>query len=137
MKKVFALMSLAALLMSSSSAFAWSPSASISTKQKEVWNGWDSTLEVAYLITHAADWGQTRNMTGECGSGAYVEANPVLGTCPSAQTVNAYFLGTALIHAGISYILPTKYRRIFQTATIAAQIGVVSNNTSIGFNIDF
>ena len=106
-----------------SSAFAW-------TKQ-------DSAFEMAYLATHVADWGQTLDISSQCASGAYSETNVVMGSCPSAQKVNAYFLGTALLHAGVAHMLPKKYRRAFQTSTIAMEIGFITNNAKIGLNVKF
>ena len=132
-----ALITLFALTVVSSSAFAWSPNAAQAGKKTENWNNWDTTFEIAYLATHIADWGQTRNLSSLCQTGAYQETNIILGDCPSTQAVNAYFLGTALIHAGIAYALPQKYRRLFQSATFAAQLGVVSSNASIGIKVKF
>lgn len=137
MKKLIALISFVVVLSASSSAFAWSPSASKSVQNKNAWTGWDSTMEVTYFLTHLADWGQTLDMASRCSTGSHYEANPILGTCPSGQKVNAYFLGTALLHAGVAYMLPKKYRRLFQSATIATQLGVVANNTSVGVKIKF
>lgn len=136
MRKSLALVSFLALIISSSSAFAWSPSAA-KVKDRNAWDNWDTAMEVAYFVSHAADWGQTRSIAGQCQDGTYYETNPILGECPTVQTVNAYFLGTALLHAGVSYVLPKKYRRIFQTATFAAQLGVVSSNASIGIKMQF
>jgi len=138
MRKPLALTALLlALIFSTSSAFAWSPSAAKAKQDKNAWDHWDTTMEVAYFLTHAADWGQTRSISGQCQAGTYYETNPILGECPSVQTVNAYFLGTALLHAGVSYMLPKKYRRVFQTTTFAAQLGVVSSNASIGVKMQF
>jgi hypothetical protein len=136
MRKSLAFICLITLLMSSTSAFAWSPS-SAKVKDRNAWDNWDTAREVAYFVAHAADWGQTRSIAGHCQVGTYYETNPILGECPSVQMVNAYFLGTALVHAGVSYILPKKYRRIFQTTTFAAQLGVVSSNASIGIKMQF
>ncbi|MDH5544037.1 MAG: hypothetical protein OEZ43_00500 [Gammaproteobacteria bacterium] len=137
MKKLLALKLFLLLIVSSSSALAWSPEASKASPNKNEWTHWDSAMEVAYFMTHVADWGQTRSISGQCKTGAYREMNPILGECPSLISVNAYFIGTALLHAGVAYALPPKYRRLFQSTTIVTQIGVVSSNASIGLDISF
>lgn len=117
------LLVLLVILFVSSSANAWS-------KKDTYW-------ELAYLTTHVTDWGQTLDISSQCRSGNYYETNPVMGTCPSAQTVNAYFLGTALLHYGVAQMLPRKYRRMFQAGTMGMQLSYITNNASIGLNVKF
>lgn len=103
-------------------------------------SGWDlsdTAWESAYLLSHIADWGQTRDIASQCGSGNYKEMNPVLGSCPSMSRVNTYFISTALLHAGVSAMLPRKYRRFFQTSTMIMEIGYVTNNYNIGLKFNF
>ncbi len=101
------------------------------------WSKKDTYWEVAYLTTHLTDWGQTLDIASQCGSGTYYETNPVMGRCPSAQTVNAYFAATALLHYGVAHALPPKYRRMFQAGTIGMQLSYIANNASIGLNMKF
>ncbi|MEK6748520.1 MAG: hypothetical protein AABY83_04860 [Pseudomonadota bacterium] len=101
------------------------------------WTGSDSAFEAAYLLTHVADWGQTRDIAVRCESGRYFETNLVMGRCPNIASVNTYFVSTALLHMGASYLLPAPYRRIFQTGTIGMQIGYINNNANIGLNLRF
>jgi len=101
------------------------------------WSKKDTYWEIAYLATHVTDWGQTRDIASQCQSGTYYETNPVMGRCPSGQTVNAYFLGTALLHYGVAHMLPRKYRRMFQAGTMGMQLSYITNNASIGLNIKF
>jgi len=101
------------------------------------WSKKDTYWETAYLATHLTDWGQTLDISSQCQSGAYYETNVVLGKCPSAQSVNAYFLGTALLHYGVAHMLPRKYRRMFQAGTIGMQLSYITNNASIGLNVKF
>ena len=101
------------------------------------WSKKDTYWEAAYLTTHLADWGQTLDISSQCSSGAYYETNPVMGKCPSAQTVNAYFVATALLHYGAAHMLPPKYRRMFQAGTIGMELSYIANNASIGLNVSF
>ena len=101
------------------------------------WSKKDTYWEVAYLTTHLADWGQTLDIASKCSSGEYYETNPVMGKCPSAQTVNAYFVGTALLHYGVAHMLKPKYRRMFQAGTIGMELSYIANNASIGLNVNF
>ena len=101
------------------------------------WSKKDTYWEAAYLATHVADWGQTLDISSQCQSGAYYETNVIMGKCPSGQTVNAYFLGTALLHYGVAHMLPRKYRRMFQAGTMGMELSYITNNASIGLNVKF
>jgi len=126
MRQLVALIfAVAAFCGSSSNAMAWN------------WTEKDSMWQLAYLAVHVADWGQTRDIAAQCEGGGYYETNPVLGRCPSAQWVNTYFLGTALLHTGLAHWMPGKYRRMFQAATIGMEVGYVTNNARIGLNVRF
>ncbi|MDH5377389.1 MAG: hypothetical protein OEX00_03600 [Gammaproteobacteria bacterium] len=111
------------LVLSSANVWAWT--------EKDTW--W----ETAYMSAHIADWGQTRDIAAQCDAGPYYETNPVLGRCPSTSRVNSYFLGTALLHVGVSHILPGKVRRIFQVGTLGMQLNFVSSNAQIGLKVNF
>ncbi|MDH5256795.1 MAG: hypothetical protein OEX07_02265 [Gammaproteobacteria bacterium] len=101
------------------------------------WSKKDTYWETAYLVTHVADWGQTLDISSQCQSGTYYETNPIMGKCPSAQSVNAYFIGTALLHYGVAHMLPRKYRRMFQAGTMGMELSYITNNASIGLNVKF
>lgn len=101
------------------------------------WSKKDTYWETAYFVTHLADWGQTLDIASQCQGGAYYETNPIMGKCPSAQTVNAYFIGTGLLHYGVAHMLPKKYRRMFQAGTIGMELSYISSNASIGLNVKF
>ena len=103
----------------------------------QAWSKHDTYWEAAYLATHLADWGQTLDIASQCQSGNFYETNPVMGKCPSAQKVSAYFVGTALLHYGVAKMLPRKYRRIFQTGTMTMELSYITNNASIGLNVKF
>lgn len=108
------------------------------TPAAHAWTEKDTLWETAYLATHITDWGQTRDIARHCSSsGAYFETNPVLGTCPSVETVNNYFIGTAMVHAAVAHMLPAKYRRMFQMGTIGIQMNFISNNSRIGLEVNF
>jgi len=133
----FALISIFSLAIVSTPVFAWNPDAILSDTKTDDdgWDNMDTTLELAYMATHVVDWEQTRS--GLCQSNAYQEPHTILGDCPSSRKVIGYFLGTALLHTGLSYVLQKKYRRIFQSTSVAAQLGIVTNNASIGINMKF
>jgi len=101
------------------------------------WSKKDTYWQTAYLVTHIADWGQTLDIASQCNGGNYYETNVVMGKCPSSQTVNTYFLATALLHYSIAHSLPPKYRRMFQVGTIGMELSYISSNASIGLNVKF
>ena len=105
--------------------------------QAFAWSKKDTYWQAAYLVTHIADWGQTLDISRQCETGNYYETNVIMGRCPNAQTVNTYFIATALLHYGVAHSLPPKYRRMFQMGTIGMELSYISSNASIGLNIKF
>ena len=104
----------------------------ISNALCDEWTAKDTYYEVAALTTIAMDYMQTRNMVkhGFNYDGKdYKEYNPIMGSRPSSQTVDLYFLSTAVVHAGVAYLLPSKYRRWFQVGTVVLELGVVAGNS--------
>ena len=108
------------------------------------WSKADSYREATYLTFLAVDWAQTCNISrnyAPCvnGSNPYhcSEQNSYLGDHPTLGAVNRYFLVTATLHAGVSYLLPEKYRAPFQYVTIGVEGGYVAYNFSIGISAKF
>ncbi len=60
------------------------------------------------------------------------EQNPLLGSNPTMGAVNRFFLAGSVLHAGISALLPAKYRPPFQYLTIVIEARTVAHNLSIG-----
>lgn len=106
----------------------FNPNADPMTKDQKVMQG-------TYLGVHAIDWGQTRYIAKH--PEEHSELNPILGRHPSTDEVDAYFLSTALLHAGISKSLPSKYRKYWQIFTIGVEVGVVERNMRLGVKVDF
>lgn len=106
-----------------------------------------------------ADWGQTRNIAmatrevhpyaESCGiycaalnrqEYQFDETGPaslVIGKHPSTGKVNAYFIGSLLVHNGIMIALPEKNRPYYAGAVTAIEASFVIRNNSIGVKIDF
>jgi len=104
----------------------------------QAWTSDDTLWQSAYLTAHVADWGQTRDIAAHCDStGKYYEVNPILGSCPSTGAVNTYFLSTAILHTGAAYMMPRKYRRMFQVGTLGMQMNFVNSNKQIGLKFNF
>jgi len=105
--------------------------------QANAWSDKDTMWQMAYLSSHIADWGQTRDIASQCNAGLYYETNPILGRCPNTQWVNRYFIATALLHVGVANILPGKYRRLFQAGTMLMELNYVNSNANIGLKNSF
>lgn len=106
-----------------------------STALASDWKEADTDRQIAYLILHAVDWGQTRNIARNPND--YYEFNPLLGEHPSVKRVDSYMLVSALTHTAISYVLPPKWREAFQQVTLSVKSGLVNHNFSIGLRIDY
>jgi hypothetical protein len=98
------------------------------------WTKTDTARQTAYLICHAADWLQTKEISR---NPDHYETNIILGKHPGQNEIDAYFLGTAIAHTAISYYLPPKYRRIWQYVTLSFEMGVVGHNIGAGVAFNF
>jgi hypothetical protein len=99
------------------------------------WKDADTEWQVAYLLLHAVDWGQTRMIARN--PEAYYEINPLLGEHPSVKRVDRYMAMSALAHTAIAYALPPTWRRYFQRVTLSVKAGLVDQNYAIGLTIDY
>jgi len=99
------------------------------------WTKVDIGAEVAYQVLHFVDWRQTRYIAKH--PDEYYEANPILGKHPSTGEVDAYFIGTALVHPLITHLLPQKCRKYWQIVTISVQTTCVVNNVSVGIKMSW
>jgi hypothetical protein len=99
------------------------------------WTTQDYTLEASFMVFHFIDWRQTRYIAKNPGD--YNELNPILGSHPETWEVDAWFVGTALIHPIVTHLLPKKYRTIWQGITIGASAATVGWNFQMGIRMDF
>lgn len=99
------------------------------------WKQADTERQLAYLLLHLIDWGQTRNIARN--PDEFYEFNPLLGEHPSVKRVDSYMLVSALTHTAISYLLPPNWRHAFQHVTLSVKSGLVNHNFSIGLRIDY
>lgn len=98
------------------------------------WTKKDTAYQTAFLLIHAVDYLQTKEIAR---SSHYHERNIILGSHPEQNKIDIYFLSTAVLHTGIAYFLPAKYRRWWQSAFIGLQAGVVGHNINAGVSIKF
>lgn len=102
------------------------------------WTSRDTAWQSGYLLVHAVDWGQTREVADHCEKeGMPHEHNIILGECPSIREVNTYFLTTAILHTGISRWLEARPRRVFQIITFALELNIVRRNYNLGLSVHF
>ena len=114
---------LALLLLVSSSAFA------------DEWSTGDTYREATFQTLWAIDALQTHTIAEN--PDQWNEENSYLGLHPTIGAVNRYFLVGSVLHAGIAYLLPEKYRAPFQYVTIGSEVGYVAHNYSIGISAKF
>ena len=92
---------------------------------------WGATTGVLLL----GDWATTNNMTRRYNEN-YHENNQLLGTHPTANTVNLYFLAvTPAIFLAADYF--GDYRKEILQATSALELIMVGNNLRIGLRFQF
>jgi hypothetical protein len=103
--------------------------------QASDWSTQDTEREIAYSVLSTMDWAQTRYIASNPETQS--EANRILGSHPSLNKVNAYFLLTNLLHLGVAYSLPKSYRVGFQYITIGMELNAVTANASLGIKMEF
>ena len=99
------------------------------------WTSKDTALELTYLVFHVADWSQTKYIVSHPEN--HRESNIILGERPSNAEINRYFILTGMLHVGIAYALPDKWRQAFQIFTIGFEAGVVARNYNLGVRLEF
>jgi hypothetical protein len=103
-----------------------------------MWTVADTEREALYQSLAVMDWAQTRTIaTYTPTKGGFNESNAILGTHPSTNKVNKYFVFTGLAHAAVAYMLSPTYRRIFELSTISLEVGAVGNNMTLGVGMKF
>jgi len=104
------------------------------TFAENTWTKKDTIYQATFLTVKAIDWLQTKEIAR---NPRYYEENPILGKHPKQNTVDIYFLSTAMAHSIIAYYLPEKYRRAWQCIFIGIQAGCVMNNYHTGVRFNF
>ena len=121
------------MILVSTTANAWEP---------DEWRKEDTYRQLAFSGLLAIDWLQTLEISKSCsGEGAYPyryrESNIFLGECPSRGDVNTYMAVSMLGHAGISYVLPHKWRVAWQYVWIGIEVQATSKNFNAGIRVEF
>lgn len=99
------------------------------------WSRADTTRQAIFTSILALDWAQTRYIATH--HDEFYEINTILGKHPTTGRIDGYFASTAIIHCGISFALPTKYRSIWQNISIGFESGVVARNINLGIGFNF
>ncbi len=99
------------------------------------WSKQDIVLETTWQVIHVLDWGTTLDSQSQ--PDKYSELNPILGRNPSRGAVNAYMGAGALLHIGVTHMLPPSCRPYWQGITIGVSSACVINNFSLGLRVRF
>lgn len=114
------------------------------------WTKADSYREATYLTFLAVDWAQTRYIARykQCSDVTkdkvttttchyFREINPILGTRPSVDRVDVYFILSGAAHMYVSRILSEKWRARFQYVTIGYEVIGDASNYHFGIKMEF
>lgn len=97
------------------------------------WNKEDIALQTIFTIETLIDWKQTKT----CMKNGGREKNYLLGSRPNQQTIDLFMGSSILLHAGISMLLPKKYRNYWQYLWIGIEAKVIHHNYQVGTRISF
>ena len=67
----------------------------------------------------------------------YREVNPILGENPTKGEVSRWAAVSIITTTAMAYILPRKYRTIFQSIVIGAELQAVRYNYQVGLSVNF
>ena len=110
-------------------------------KAGDPWSKTDIALEAGFQAVLFLDWKQTsnfHNMTYTDANGvehSIGERNMFLPAHPKQSQINIMILFSALGHLGISHIMDSKSRRVWQVTTITIEAFAVGNNYKVGARI--
>jgi hypothetical protein len=99
------------------------------------WTEEDTKYQLVYSLVTFVDLKQTRQVARN--PDKFVEYNPFLGESPSEGDVNVYITSIILGNAAVAYILPQKYRRIWQMFWIGYECNTIERNYAAGIRITF
>ena len=90
----------------------------------------DRAMLVASTASIVCDAGQTLRAAGNFGPlhGQQSENNPVMGSYPSRNRVEAYFVGVTVLNAAIWYALPRGLRSAYAVPVTGVQTVTIYNN---------
>lgn len=98
----------------------------------EKWTPADTTMQLAFGITLAMDWKQTRAIVKVCREG-----NPIIGLCGEHVSADLYMFSVFALNTVIVAVLPQPYRRIVQLVSIYCEVDSVVWNVRFGKGIEF
>jgi hypothetical protein len=112
----------------------------------DAWLPRDTAAQAGVTAIIAADWAQTRDLVkNPCVEGPNCEvhrvekgpASHIIGEHPSVGQVNNYFAATAILNAGIAWLLPRGWREGWQIGSAAYEMKFVLDNRSLGVKMTF
>ena len=98
------------------------------------WSKADTVLQSAFVCIALIDWGQTLEIVD---NENYYETNTILGEHPGRSDVNIYFASFIVLHSVGSYIIPSEYRKYWQSFWIGFGLNNIRHNNAIGIKLNF
>ncbi len=96
--------------------------------------------EVAYDAELIVDYHQTNNIVPFCYNKVNCtmrEYNPLLGKEPEPARIRNYFVAGLVGHGVVTYVLPSKYRGMWQEGTLVIETVMIGNNKRLGLGFKF
>lgn len=89
------------------------------------WSKKDTALELGFAGATALDWHQTETIVYNCN-----ETNPIIGQCGQNMSPDLFMPLAIAAHALVAIALPPKWRTIWQSLGIGAEVSTVWENYS-------
>ncbi len=99
------------------------------------WSDADLARQGIFTAVELVDWAQTRYLAKH--PDRYHEINPFLGKHPSVGRVDTLFALSLIANAGVTWVLPSRYRPYWQYGRIGIEVVLVAHNAHVGIKMDF
>jgi len=106
----------------------------------------EKTDDNDYLAAYLVNWDETSHQFASCNgqaghhnnaNQAHNESHFLLGDCPSVDSINLYYVSTALLHYTAAILLPKKYSRLLTDSTVNFQVSLFKEHSSVAMTMSF
>jgi len=112
--------------------WCWAVFHSDSVCAADKWTPENTALEIGYNLFALIDMRTTMDIRNHDNIEERGPAGLVLGRNPEPLPTVAYFVGTSVLHYGVSRALPRYWREGWQVVTIGVEGGYALNNVRLG-----
>lgn len=97
------------------------------------WDAEEKTLEYVYITAHVVDYLQSRDIVNN--QNDLIETNIALGSHPTNEKINIYFVTTLVAHPFITHLFKS-HKKKWLYFSLGIELFAVGNNHGIGLKAE-